>query len=168
MSFNGFDIFGVPLEYATPKGRQLRWPAYIWHLSEILKVEISGTFHNSIYNIYRCVFEGFLSFQTASYFCLGKFTPAQDTYLRTFVDFLNSNSTLSHSKVSLLWQGSKNRVPENTFEFPLAVQGSNTVFSSFQLEREEYLKTSKASLQELKQKQLLLDLDDLPPDDYEL
>lgn len=168
ITFNGFDIFGVPIEYATKKARQLRWPAYIWHLSEILHIEISGTFKNSVYNIYRCVFEGFLSFQSASYFCLGKFDSSQDNYLRSFVDFLDSNSSLSSSKITLLWQGSKNRVPVNMFVFPLEAPGSNSVFSSFQLEREQYLKNAALSQKELHQRQLLLDLDDLPPDDYEL
>ena len=127
--FKGFDIFGIPLEFATEDSRVKRWPHYIWQLSQSLHIEIQACSCVSIYNIYRCVFEGFLSFQTASYFCLGKSTVEQDNYLRAFVDFLVSNSQLSSSKISLLWQGLK-RVPEKDITLQAgATNGNGNVFS---------------------------------------
>ena len=166
--FKGFDIFGIPLEFATEDSRVKRWPHYIWQLSQSLHIEIQACSCVSIYNIYRCVFEGFLSFQTASYFCLGKSTVEQDNYLRAFVDFLVSNSQLSSSKISLLWQGLK-RVPENTFPFPLVAPACSVMsFSGFQAERDEFIKKREKMKAELARIQFLSMFDDLPPDDVSM
>lgn len=165
-TFNGFDIFGVPLEYATETTRKKRWSAYISKLSELTKVDISRTFHNSIYEIYNCVFLGFLSFQSASYFLLGRFTPMQDKYLRTFNDFLYQNQGLKLAKIHVLWQGQKNVVPANTFLSPLVAQDSSVLaMYDFSEERERFILQGNAGLQEIRRINYINSFDDLPPVD---
>lgn len=164
--FNGFDIFGVPLDYGSEVTRRRRFPSYVWKLSELLKVDITRTFHNSIYEIYNCVFLGFLSFQSASYFLLGRYNPTQDKYLRTFNDFLQSNQNFSLSKIHALWQGKQTIVPANTFQSPLVELASDLLSKySFLEERSRYHSVNVHDSLDEYQRELFIDsFDDLPPD----
>lgn len=164
-SFHGLDIFGVPLEYSLERTRKMRFTSYISKLAEYTKTDISKTFKNSQYEIYNCVFLGFLSFQSASYFLLGRFTPAQDDFLRSFNDFLLSNNGCSVSKIHVLWQDLKKPVPANTFLSPLVAPVSNvSALYDFSKERERYYLQGKQGLIALQRDLFIDSFDDLPPD----
>lgn len=121
-----YDIFGVPV-WKTGQAIRNEFVRLIQSLTRLSLRDKNNTF--DFLTIQTLVYSGFLSSQSASYFLSGRFSPAQELYLRSFIKFLNDFTMLngySFSKIRDLWlQRTEKEAPVASFVFPLEELGCN-------------------------------------------